>query len=232
MELTSIAFIPDGNRRYAFRSGIELAKSYQLGTEKAWDVLNWLVDYPKIRAGAFYTLSLENLARSKAELSVLFKLFEKELDKAMDRRIIETEKISLKFIGRTAAFPKRIQQKMREVEEFTEDNNKKTIYLALGYNGQAEIVDAAKKFAESYKNNSVSLSELNESSFNKFLYAEMPNPDLIIRTSGTQRLSGFLTYQSAYSELFFCPKFWPEFSKQDLDSAITDFNERNRKFGK
>ncbi len=121
---------------------------------------------------------------------------------------------------------------MFSVEKRTENFSKKTINLALGYNGQAEIVDAAKKVAEQYKHGLIKLNDLTVDSFKNFLYASFPEPDLIIRTSGTQRLSGFLTYQSSYSELYFCKKYWPEFSKTDLNEAITSFNERKRKFGK
>ncbi len=231
MELNSIAFIPDGNRRFATANGLSLLSAYTLGTKKAWDVLEWLVDYPKIKFGTFYTLSLENVTRSKYELAVLFKIFENELDKAKKNEFLFEHGISLRFVGKKDVFPQKIQEKMLEVENIMQDNKERTIYLAIGYNGQQEIVDAAKKIVEAQKNG-FSIDTLDKDSFKQFLYNQSKEPDLIIRTSGTKRLSGFLTYQSAYSELCFIDKYWPEIEKKDLEIAIEDFHERNRKFGK
>ena len=231
MGLSSIAFIPDGNRRYAQSQGLNLLQSYSMGTQKSWDVLEWLTKYPSIKFGTFYTLSLENLSRSALELKVLFKVFERELDKIKSRSILTDNNIKLKFIGKRDAFPKSLQQKMDKAEEFTENHKNKKIFLALGYNGQQEIVDAAKKIAIDYSNG-LDIESLNEKSFKKYLYADFPEPDLIIRTSGTKRLSGFMTYQSAYSELYFTEKHWPELTEKDIDTAIKDYNLRQRKFGK
>lgn len=231
MELTSIAFIPDGNRRFAQTRGFSLLEAYSAGTQKAWQVIEWLSDYPKITAGTFYTLSLENASRTKTELFVLFKIFEKELDKIKNNNFIQENGIRLKFIGEKSIFNKKIQAKMNEAEKLTENNSQKTIFLAIGYNGQQEIVDAAKKIALAAKNGFLP-DDLDKESFKKFLYSNAPEPDLLIRTSGTKRLSGFLTYQSAYSELCFIDKCWPELEKQDLAKAITDFKTRERRFGK
>lgn len=232
MTVSSIAFIPDGNRRFAKKRGISLLESYRLGTKKAWNVIDWLRSYPAIKSGTFYTLSFENLTRNKTELSVLFKIFEKELDKAANNLVFEQEQMHVNFVGKLEALPKKIQAKMQKLEEKTGDFKKKTIHLAIGYSGQNEIVDAAKKIAEQYKQGILNLSDLTTENFSRFLYANIPEPDLIVRTSGTQRLSGFLTYQSAYSELYFSPKYWPEFEKNDLDSAIQTYENRKRNFGK
>ncbi len=232
MELSSIGFIPDGNRRYAKKYGIGLVESYRLGTHKAREVMNWLVKYPAIKVGTFYTLSLENLTRNKSELNGLFKIFDKELDRVREGSIFEREKIKLKFLGRLNRFPKKLQEKMKKAELSTENFKKKTINLALGYNGRAEIVDAAKKLAELHKSKGVDLSTINENTFKSYLYSDFPDPDLIVRTGSTYRLSGFLTYQSAYSELYFTPKHWPELAEQDLAAAIDDYYGRQRRFGK
>jgi undecaprenyl diphosphate synthase len=232
MELNSIAFIPDGNRRYAKLSGYSLSQTYYSGTQKAWEVINWMKDYPDVKFGTFYTLSLENLHRSRTELKVLFKIFENELDKVKQQPIIEEGKIKLNFIGRKELFPKSIQAKMSAAEEFTAGNKGRTINLCLGYNGQAEIVDAAKKMALAYKEGNIDISDIDEKQFRKFLYSDFAEPDLIIRTGQTQRLSGFLTYQSAYSELYFSNKYWPEFNEAELKTAVETYHERARKFGK
>lgn len=230
MELNSIAFIPDGNRRYSKKAGISLLESYQVGTQKAWKVMDWLTNYKQIKTGTFYTLSLENMQRNKTELNVLFSIFDKELDKVFEKNFFEKNQIQLKFIGRLNLLPKNLQEKISEVEKFTSGFKEKTINLAIGYNGQTEIVDATKKIAELYKQNKLNLEKLNPATYYKYLYNSL-QPDLIIRTSGTQRLSGFLTYASSYSELHFCEKTWPEFSKTDLQNAINEYNSRDRKYG-
>ncbi|MFH1664081.1 MAG: polyprenyl diphosphate synthase [archaeon] len=230
--LNSVAFIPDGNRRYALLNNINFLKSYQLGTQKAWEVLDWLKDYPKIKVGTFYTLSMENLSRNRAELRILLSIFERELDRVVSSEFFSTNGIKLKFIGRIESFPEKTREKILKAEQATQDNKEKTINLALGYNGQAEIVDAAKKIALQFNEKNLDLDSLDEKSFKKFLYSDFIDPDLIIRTSGTKRLSGFLTYQSSYSELYFCEKFWPEFSKEEMSKAFSDYYERQRRFGK
>lgn len=230
--LYSIAFIPDGNRRFAQAQGLDLFSAYSLGTQKAWEVLKWLTHYPSIKTGTFYTLSLENATRTKKELSVLFKIFENELDKIKTNKFIQENNVSLRFVGKKEIFPKSLQAKMLNVERLTGKNNGKTIFLALGYNGQEEIVDAAKKIVKLTIEGKISPNLLDKESFKTFLYSDMPEPDLIVRTSGTKRLSGFLTYQSAYSELCFIDKCWPELEKKDIDAVIEDYKNRQRKFGK
>lgn len=230
--LQSIAFIPDGNRRFARKLGVNFLQAYQLGTQKAWNVMHWLEDYPSVGSGTFWMLSLENMQKRKAELSVLFRIFDKELDRVKDSGYFEENQIRIKFFGRLSLLPKKILEKARKAEEFTEDFKRRTINLALGYSGRTEIVDAAKKLALEAKQGNIDLDKINEESFAKYLYSDIANPDLIIRTSGEQRMSGFLPYQGAYSELFFCRHYWPEFTRQDLAEAIADFEARKRNFGK
>lgn len=227
----SIGFIPDGNRRYAREQKIPIIKAYSLGTKKAWQTIEWLKDYPKIKHGVFYTLSLKNLVRKKNELSLLFKIFERELKKVTETGYFEKNDIRLNFIGRIKDLPKSVQESIKQAEEATKEYSSKLITLALGYDGQTEIVDAAKQLALDYEQNRIDLSEVNEDSFRKYLYSSQ-QPDLIVRTSGEKRLSGFLPYQSTYSELFFCNKYWPEFNQTDLANAINEFNSRKRNFGK
>lgn len=232
LSLQSIAFIPDGNRRYAKENNLSLLSAYQLGTQKAWDVFDWLQFHPHIKTGTFYTLSLENLTRQQHELGVLYSIFEKELEKVWKTDLFERHEARLKVIGQTQLLPKNLQHLISKVEEKTAHHSKKLLNLAIGYNGQVEIVDAAKRIANDAKAGKVNLDQLDEKSFSKYLYHDFAAPDLIIRTSGTQRLSGFLTYQSSYSELYFCDSYWPAFSQQDLDTAINDFDARQRRFGK
>ncbi|MEM0360284.1 MAG: polyprenyl diphosphate synthase [Candidatus Diapherotrites archaeon] len=229
--LSSIGFIPDGNRRFAKERGVSIIEAYSIGTEKAWKTIEWLKEYPSIKSGVFYTLSLKNLSRKKQEVSLLFEIFENELKKVTESSFFEKNSIRLKFIGRLNELPEKIRQKITEAENATASFSKKTIYLALGYDGQAEIVDAARQLALDYCEGKINLKELDEQSFKQYLYLSK-EPELIIRTSGEQRLSGFLPYQSTYSELYFCKKYWPEFEKRDLARALKDYSKRKKNFGK
>ncbi|MFH1751978.1 MAG: polyprenyl diphosphate synthase [archaeon] len=234
MKLNSIAFIPDGNRRYFKSKGImSVVNGYSFGTKKAWEVLDWLTDYPKIKFGTFYALSFENFQRRRLEVPVLLNIFSRELNKVKHNPFFEENGIKLNFIGRLELLPKSLRRLMNETTKITSQyKTKKTVNLAVAYGGQSEIIDATKKFALDFQKGNTSLKDLNEKSFANYLYSDFSPPDLMIRTSGVKRLSGFLQYQSAYSELCFVDKFWPEFSRQDLDKAINDFNSRERRFGK
>lgn len=230
--LESIAFIPDGNRRYAKKVGISLAESYALGTQKAWDVLGWLSKYPSITTGTFYTFSIKNFSRSKDELGILFNIFEKQLFRVLNDKIDENKGVRIKFIGHTNLFPKNLQEEMKRVEEKTSIYSDQILNLALGYDGQTEIIDATKKFALDVSSGKIDANSLTPQIFNKYLYSDFKAPDLIVRTSNEQRLSGFLTYQSSYSELAFVDKYWPELNEKDVDKVVLDFEERERRFGK
>ncbi len=203
-----------------------------MGTQKAWDILEWLTKYPAIRVGTFYTFSLKNFQRSRMELSILMRIFEKELEKIKEQKIIVDNGIAIKFIGRREQFPKKIQQKMAEAEKYTSQFKERTVNLALGYDGQTEIIDAAQKFALDVKKGKTLPETLSTEKFRQYLYSDFREPDLIIRTSDEKRLSGFLTYQSAYSEFAFINKYWPQITEKDIDKIICDYNERERRFGK
>jgi undecaprenyl diphosphate synthase len=230
--LESIAFIPDGNRRYAKQAGISLAQSYALGTKKALDVMDWISKYSSIKTGTFYTFSLKNFERSKLELDILFRIFEDQLNKVRTNPIFKEKGVSLKFIGRREMFPAKLQDKMLDVENYTAKFKAKQINLALGYDGQTEIVDAAQKFALDVSLGKAKPEDLSTGNFSKYLYSDFKAPDLIVRTSNEHRLSGFLTYQSSYSEFAFIDKYWPAITEQDVDKVITDYDARERRYGK
>ena len=230
--LESIAFIPDGNRRFAREAGVSFLRAYRLGTRKAWDVMHWLEDYDSIKSGTFWMLSLENMKKRRAELSLLFKIFDTELKRVKSSGYFEANQVRLRFFGRLELLPRKLLEKVGEAEEFTRDFKARTINLALGYSGRAEIVDAAKKLALDAKHGGLDLSKVDEKNFAKYLYSDIEEPDLVIRTSGTKRTSGFLPYQSAYSELYFCQHYWSQFTKQDLAEAVLDYEARQRNFGK
>lgn len=230
--LQSIAFIPDGNRRYARKLGVNFLQAYRLGTTKAWDVMHWLEDYPGIESGTFWMLSLENMKKRRAEVGLLFKIFDMELARVRKSGYFEEKQVRLRFFGRLDLLPKKLLEKISDAEEFTQDFKERTINLALGYSGRAEIVDAAKKLALDAKQGKIDPEKIEEKDFEQYLYSDLKDPDLIVRTGGAKRTSGFLSYQSDYSELHFCQHYWPEFSRQDLALAISDFESRQRNFGK
>ena len=230
--LESIAFIPDGNRRFAAAEGTSFTQSYVKGTQKAWDVLYWLSKYPNITTVTFYTLSLRNLERPKTELMILLKIFEQELEKVMKRNEVIEDGINIKFIGRRDVFSKGFQTRMEAIEKYTSQFHNKQVNIAIGYDGQAEIVDAVKGYLYDFTQGAADPNNLTVDEFKKYLYADFKAPDLIVRTSKEQRLSGFLTYQSAYSELAFLDKYWPEITEKDIDAVIADYDKRHRRFGK
>ncbi len=232
MTLNSIAFIPDGNRRYAATHHLPLALAYQQGTQRSWEVMQWLGDYPKIKVATFYTLSLENITRSTTEMNVLFSIFEKEADKILKEEVFKTHEFAIKFLGQLERFPERLKGKMDLIQQRSQDYTKRMINVAIGYNGRTEIVDATKKMVQDVLDKKIDKDSINEESFKNYLYSNFTDPDMIVRTGYTQRLSGFLTYQSVYSELYFLNKYWPEFTKVDLDNAVNEFDSRQRRFGK
>lgn len=227
----TLGVIPDGNRRYAKKMGISLQDGYLRGIRKAEDLMNYVVEQTKTRNVYFYTLSLENLRkRSKAELSFLFKAFEREARKVL---IDNRWNARVRFIGRIHELPDNIQKMIRDVENKTETNNGPTIVLAMAYTGMAEIVDMVKKIAEKVKSGALDVESITEKTLYENLYApDVPPPDVIVRTSGEFRLSGFLPIQSVYSEFIFYPKLWPELEREDLDRIYEEFRSRERRFGK
>lgn len=230
-KLHSLGIIPDGNRTFANKSGISFQKAYMKGIDKAKEALTWVDDYKEMKEVTFYTLSLENLKRKKAELDILLRLFKKEMIWSLDSRWLNDNGIRARFIGRLDMLPKGLQKIMQDVENETTDNKRMNVNFAVAYTGQAEIADASRKIAEDYKAGKINLNDIDEQTFQNYLYKPIANPDLVIRTSNQQRLSGFLTYETAYSEFWFTPKLWPEIEQTDLADAVDTYYGRNRKFG-
>lgn len=171
--------------------------------------------------------SLENFKRDKEELIKLFELFKKNLIKGMSSDEKEKFDVKVRFLGKIDLFPREIQDMMNKAEEMFKDKEKYRLNLLMSYGGRAEIVDAVNKILAK------GTTKVDEEEFSRNLYtSKMPDPDLIIRTSGEKRLSGLLPWQSTYSELYFCEKLWPDFTKQDFLDAIDDYEKRKRRYGK
>ncbi|MEK7559104.1 MAG: polyprenyl diphosphate synthase [Patescibacteria group bacterium] len=222
--LNHIAIIPDGNRRWAKQRGLPTFEGHRRGFEVVRKVLNriWETD---INTVTFWALSTENLGRSEEELKYLMKLFEKIIIDYLKDAI--KKEIKITHLGRKDRIPKSLLAKIIECEEKTKDYKTKHLNIALDYGGRDETIRAIKKIKEQ--------SEVDEVNFNDVLDTKgqpYPYPDLIIRTGGDRRTSGFMIWQSAYSEYFFLDKYLPDMTVEDLDNIINDFLKRERRFGK
>ena len=228
--LSSVGIIPDGNRRYAKKYNLSLPQAYARGVEKARQAVEWLDDYPSIKNVTFYTLSMENFRRSQTELNVLLGLFKGQIENALKTDFFKDNDISPRFIGRLDLMPAPILSLMKRAEEDNSDLSR-NLNVAIAYTGREEIVSAAKRLAEDHKQGLVDLDKVNEENFLKYLYLD-DSPDLVFRTGDVSRLSGFLTYQSAYSEFYFAKKLWPEVEKEDFAQAVDFYTGVQRNFGK
>ena len=228
-----IGIILDGNRRFAKRLMLKPWKGHEFGAEKIRKVLDWCKELG-VREVTLYAFSLENFDRPKDEFDYLMNLFAKEFNDLMkdeNRKKLADDGLRVNFIGRIWMFPENVQKAMRELMKMTEKNSSYIVNFAMAYSGRGEVIDATKKIAALVKEGKLDVDKINEEVFAKQLYTES-EPDLVIRTSGEQRTSGFMIWQASYAELYFCPKFWPEFEKEDLVAAIENYKNRERRFGK
>lgn len=229
-----IAIILDGNRRWATKSGLKPWMGHIYGAKKVEDVLKWCLRLG-VKSITLYALSTENFQRPKEEVEKLMELFREKLMELMASEEIRKYKVRVKVIGRTYLLPQDLQEIIRRLEEETKDFNERYLNLAIAYGGRAEIVDAVRKIAQKVAKGELRPEEISENIFEQHLYTSFlpkQDPDLIIRTSGEERLSGFLLYQSAYSELCFLDVYWPEFRRIDLLRAIRTYQNRVRRFGR
>jgi len=229
-----IAIILDGNRRWARESGLEPWIGHYYGADKTKDVLKWCLNLG-VKSVTLYAFSTENFQRPPEEVENIMKIFREKLHEVLKSEDIHKHKVRVKVIGRINLLPDDLQEMIRRVEEETKNYGEHYLNLAIAYGGRAEIVDATKKIAQKVALGELSLEDIDEKVFEQHLYTSFlpkQDPDLIIRTSGEERLSGFLLYQSAYSELCFLDVYWPEFRRIDLLRAIRTYQKRNRRFGK
>jgi undecaprenyl diphosphate synthase len=213
----------DGNGRWAQRRGLPRTEGHRRGALKAEKVVEWAAEL-SIKYVTFYTFSTENWKRPREEIEYLFSLLVKLLRQKL-KKMIE-EGVRIRFAGVIEELPKEVANFCRECEEKTRHNDKIHAILALNYGGRREIVDAFNRAIEN------GVMRLDETQFRNWLYLpDVPDPDLVIRTSGEMRISNFLLWQIAYSELYFTRVLWPDFTKQDFLRAIEDYERRQRRFG-
>jgi tritrans,polycis-undecaprenyl-diphosphate synthase [geranylgeranyl-diphosphate specific] len=229
-----IAIILDGNRRWAKYHLLAIRKGHFSGADKAEELLNWIHDIG-IRITTLYVLSTENLDRNDDELKNIYELLKIKLNRLYKDQRIHKRRMKIKAIGNIGLLPKDLQNILTKLEQETCNYNTMFLNIAIAYGGQQELVDAVKKVAVMVKDDKIALDDVDEKVIESCLYTShlpQPEPDLILRTSGEKRLSGFLIWQSAYSELVFMDVFWPEFRKIDLMRAIRTYQRRIRRFGK
>ncbi|NIO37289.1 di-trans,poly-cis-decaprenylcistransferase [Candidatus Bathyarchaeota archaeon] len=229
-----IAIILDGNRRWASLKSLNPWFGHEKGARRVEQLLDWCLRL-KVRSMTLYAFSTENFRRATAEVEEIMRIANEEFQRILTDERIHKNKVHVKVIGRSNLLPEDLQHLIKDVESATRDYGKHFLNIALAYGGREEIVDAAKKIAERVYEGDLDLDEINEALFEKYLYtSHMPkqDPDLIIRTSGEERLSGFLLWQSAYSELCFLDVYWPDFRSIDFLRAVRTFQMRKRRYGK
>lgn len=218
---THIAFIMDGNGRWAQNKHLPKAKGHEEGARSVRAVVN-----AALKAGVkyitLYAFSTENWKRSKTEIAALMKLLSKTLDKFLKE---DDPKVKIIFSGRREPLPKDILAKMDKASQIKKDNPALILNLAINYGSRQEITDAANKLIAAGK------KEITQEDISGALYNNLPEPDLIVRTSGEQRLSNFLLWQAAYSEFYFTPVLWPDFKEEHFIQAIEEYSRRQRRFG-
>jgi tritrans,polycis-undecaprenyl-diphosphate synthase [geranylgeranyl-diphosphate specific] len=228
-----IAIILDGNRRWASENTLDPWVGHKKGAEKIEQLLDWCLKLD-VKSITLYAFSTENFRRQKNEVTEIMRIADEEFRKILTDERIHGNKVRVKVIGRVNLLPESLQQLIMNVEKATQEYDAHFLNIAFAYGGRAEIVDAARKIAEEVQEGELTPEKVDEQMFEKYLYtSHMPNqdPDLIIRTSGEERLSGFLLWQSAYSELFFLDVYWPDFRFIDLLRAVRTFEKRKRRFG-
>ena len=224
-----IAIIMDGNRRWAKEKGLD----YRLGHKEGAETLRKIAKYSNklgVKYLTVYAFSTENWKRTKEEVGALMILLQKYLEEFLSSDDFENIKVNM--LGNIADLDTGLQKSINKIIEKTKNNTGLVLNIAFNYGGRDEIVRAVRKIAEDVKENKINVEDINEQTISNSLYtAGQLEPDLLIRTSGEQRLSNFLLWQLAYTEFYFVQKYWPDFSEQDLDEAISVFEKRNRKFG-
>ena len=224
-----IAVIMDGNRRWAKENNLEIKEGHKKGAENLEKIAKYCNNIG-IKYLTVYAFSTENWKRSKEEVGALMILLQNYLNDFSKRA--DTENIKINVLGDISVLSKGMQNSINKAVERTKGNTGLTLNIAFNYGGRAEITSAIKQIAEEIKNNNIKIEDINEELISNYLYTKgQPDPDLLIRTSGELRLSGFLTWQSVYSELLFIDKLWPDFTEEDLENSIDVFSKRKRNFG-
>src|SRR5918911_5463341 len=219
----NLAIIMDGNARWARARELPVAEGHRAGSRALRPVVEAAIDLG-VRSLVVYAFSTENWSRPPEEVDALMETFSETIDRELQD--LAREGVRTRFVGRRDRAPAELQRKMAQLEAATASSNRLQLWIAFDYGGRAEIMEAARRAAEA------GIRDLDEQTFASFLYEpEMPDPDLLIRTSGELRISNFLLWQLAYAELVFVDRLWPDFGEDDLRAALEDYARRRRRFG-
>ena len=223
-----IAIIMDGNRRWAKQRNLPINAGHKEGAKTIEKIVRYANNLG-LKYITVYAFSTENWKRGE-EVPALMSLLKQYLDDFSKKA--DTENFKIRFLGDITALNKDLQQSIKQAIERTKNNTGTSFNIAFNYGGRAEIIKATKEIAQKVKNEEISLEEINEELLSENMYTyDIPDPDLLIRTSGEFRLSGFLIWQTPYTEFIFIKKYWPDFNEKDLDEAIEEYNKRVRNFG-
>lgn len=225
---THVAIIMDGNGRWAQARG-EKRQAGHLEGSKTLEKIAVHAIRKGIKVMSVFAFSTDNFKRSQEEVDYLMDLIVTSFKTKMKK--IQKEGIKIIFSGRKSPLRKDVLDAMEEIKEKTKNNTNGILNICINYGGQEEMIDAAKELATLYKEDKITIEDLNRDNFYKYLYQDLPPIDLLIRTSGEQRLSNFMLYQASYAELYFAKVHFPDFLESELDQAITEYQKRNRRFG-
>ncbi len=226
-----IAIIMDGNRRFAKELGIEPTEGHLKGKDKLEEVTDWCLEVG-VKILTVFAFSTENLKRKTQEIDKLMRLFAENFRRAGDDERAHKYGIRVKAIGQKKLLPKDVQDAIAYAEEKTKDYNNYFFNIAVAYGSREEILQAIRNIADDVNDGKLDSKNINEKVFSTYLYtADIPDPDLVLRTSGEERVSNFLLWQLAYSELYFADIYWPGFRKVDFLRAIRSYQKRQRRFG-
>jgi len=227
-----IVLFPDGNSRWAKQKGLPNILGYKKGYQNLVDFCHWCKDRG-VKVLTVFGFSTENWGRNQKWVNLVIKLLEKKFSANLEKYLKNDEwqklGVCVRILGQKEKLSKTLQKAIEKIESLTKDNNKLFLNLAISYGGRWDILQAVKKIVQ----DKVPAEKIDENLFESYLStAGLPDPDLIIRPGGKMRLSNFELWQSPYSELYFCPKLWPDFTEQDLDDALAEFSNRTRSFGR
>lgn len=228
-----VGIILDGNRRYARRHGLEVPWfGHQKGAAKVMEVLRILWE-AGVKVCTLYAFSIENFQRNQDEVTEIMALAKDKFSEVVGNPDVHKHRVQIRAIGRVDLLPEEVQSAIRVAEEETQEYQEHVLNVAIGYSGRAELVDAVRAIGEKIDSGELEPESIDEEMIETHLYTNgIPDPDLIIRTSGEERLSGFLLWQSAYSELYFAQVYWPAVRRIDIWRALRSYETRSRRYGK
>ena len=224
-----VAIILDGNGRWATSRGLTRSEGHQAGFNNLKGISEYIIIKRGVKVLSVFAFSTENFKREKKEVDFLMNLFTKDFRESIT--FFNEHDIKVLISGRRENLSSKVLRTIDDLQEQTKNNQAGILNICLNYGGQAEIVDTAKKIATMVENKEITVDDIDENLFSKMLYHDLPPIDLMIRTSGEQRISNFLLWQIAYAEFYFTDVHWPDFKENELEKALESFLNRNRRFG-